>query len=68
MAQPAMFGFLDEGVYMTNKLEARSTEWIKNAIWAYVSNGQPIPGCYNVEQLRGELERRGEEPCGYHNT
>ena len=41
---------------------------IKNSIWAYVSCGQPIPGCVSVEALRMELERRGEEPTGYHNT
>lgn len=41
---------------------------IKNKIWAYVSCGQPIPGCVSVEALRMELKRRGEEPIGYHNT
>ena len=41
---------------------------IKNKIWAYVSCGQPIPGCVSVEALRMELNRRGEEPIGYHNT
>lgn len=41
---------------------------IKNKIWAYVSCGQPIPGCVSVEALRMELKIRGEEPVGYHNT
>lgn len=41
---------------------------IKNRIWAYVSNGQPIPGCVSVEALRMELKRRGEDPIGYRNT
>lgn len=41
---------------------------IKNRIWAYVSCGQPIPGCVSVEALRAELKRRGEKPVGYHNT
>ena len=33
---------------------------IKNKIWAYVSCGQPIPGCVSVEALRMELKRREE--------
>lgn len=41
---------------------------IKNQIWSYVSNGQPIPGCICVEALRIELIRRKEKPIGYHNT
>lgn len=41
---------------------------IKNRIWNYVSNGQPIPGCVSVDALRLELVHRGEKPIGYHNT
>lgn len=50
------------------KVKDWTTNKIKNSIWAYASCGQPIPGCVSVEALRMELERRGEEPIGYHNT
>lgn len=50
------------------KVKDWTTNKIKNSIWAYASCGQPIQGCVSVEALRMELERRGEEPTGYHNT
>lgn len=50
------------------KVKDWTTNKIKNSIWAYASCVQPIPGCVSVEALRMELERRGEEPIGYHNT
>lgn len=50
------------------KIKDWSTNTIKNYIWMAVNCGQPIPGCVSVEALRMELERRGEEPKGYHNT
>lgn len=51
-----------------NIIKYWTTNEIKNTIWAFVSCGQPIPGCVSVEALRMELIRRGEEPSGYHNT
>jgi len=50
------------------KVKTWSTDEIKNCIWSAVSQGQPVPGCVSVEALRAELERRGEDPHGYHNT
>lgn len=50
------------------KIKDWTTNDIKNRIWAHVSLGQPIPGCVSVEALRMELEKRCEEPVGYHNT
>jgi len=51
-----------------DKASAWTTNEIKNHIWSAVSHGQPVPGSVSVEALRAELERRGEEPSGYHNT
>ena len=53
---------------MVEKIKNWSTNTIKNYIWMAVDCDQPIPGCISVEALRMELERRGEEPKGYHNT
>lgn len=50
------------------KIKNWSTDTIKNYIWMAVDCNQPIPGCVSVEALRMELEGRGEEPKGYHNT
>ena len=50
------------------KIKDWSTNTIKNYIWMAVGCDQPIPGCISIEALRMELERRGEEPKGYHNT
>ena len=50
------------------KIKDWSTNTIKNYIWMAVNCDQPISGCVSVEALRTELERRGEEPKGYHNT
>ena len=51
----------------SEKAKDLSTCTIKNYIWM-AANGQPIPGCISIESLRMELERRGEEPKGHHNT
>ena len=50
------------------KVKLWTTNEIKNRIWAFASQGQPIPGSVSVEALRLELIRRGEDPKGYHNT
>ena len=49
-------------------LSKRSDDWIRNVIWNEVANGIPTPGQVTIEELREELERRGLEPIGFHNT
>ncbi len=55
-------------IYQWELVKDWTTNEIKNRIWANISCGQPIPGSVSVEALRMELQRRGEEPTGYHDT
>lgn len=50
------------------KIQTWTTSEIKNRIWMFVSNGQPIPGSVSLAALRLELIHRNETPYGYHNT
>jgi len=56
--------------YSWQLAEARkqSTTNLKNMIWEAVENGQPVPGCMNVESMRAALIERGENGKGYHNS
>ena len=53
--------------WMIEKAKAQSTNTLKNWIWE-AANGQPIPGCIEVEACREALRERGEDGRGYHNT
>ena len=54
--------------WMLEKAREQTTETLRNWIWAAIANGQPIPGCIDVEACREALIERGESGRGYHNT
>lgn len=53
--------------WMIEKARKMTNDELKNWIWM-AKNGQPVPGCLDIEALRIVLIERGEDGSGYHNS